>query len=60
MTADNAQDRNPAASQAYDKSPTDYGCDDCGWPWPFRGKPPARAQCNECGGELVPRWYPLP
>jgi hypothetical protein len=38
--------------------PTDAGhpswrCDDCGWPWPLPGEPPAGSECDNCGGELV-------
>jgi hypothetical protein len=31
-----------------------WHCDDCGWPWPLAGKPPAGSECDNCGGELVP------
>lgn len=30
-----------------------WRCEDCGWPWPFAGKPPAGAECDNCCGELV-------
>ena len=31
-----------------------WQCEDCAWPWPRAGKPPAYAECDNCGGELVP------
>lgn len=34
--------------------PESWQCDDCGWPWPFAGSPPAGSECDNCGGELVP------
>ena len=30
-----------------------HACEDCGWPWPLAGKPPAGAECDNCGGELT-------
>ena len=31
-----------------------WGCEDCGWSWPAPGAPPASAECDHCGGRLVP------
>ena len=30
-----------------------WRCGDCGWAWPFAGKPPVGSECDNCGGELV-------
>jgi len=30
-----------------------WACEDCDWPWPLPGSPPAGAECDSCGGELV-------
>lgn len=30
-----------------------YHCADCGWVWPMH-RPPVDAECDNCGGELVP------
>jgi hypothetical protein len=35
-------------------TPTTWQCEDCDWPWPLAGKPPAGSECDNCGGELVP------
>lgn len=33
----------------------EWTCEDCGWPWPaVMGPPPEEAECDNCGGCLVP------
>lgn len=39
---------------AAEGEPASWICEDCGWPWPLAGKPPAGSECDSCGGELVP------
>jgi hypothetical protein len=35
-------------------APVSWACEDCDWPWPLPGCPPEGAECDACGGQLVP------
>ncbi len=32
-----------------------HDCEDCGWEWPLAGEPPMDAECDNCGGMLIPK-----
>lgn len=34
--------------------PNDWLCEDCAWAWPLATDPPEGAECDSCGGDLVP------
>lgn len=32
---------------------THWACGSCGWEWPLASAPPAEAECDACGDELI-------
>ena len=35
------------------RCPVTWRCEYCGWIWPLKGSPPASAECDACGGEMI-------
>jgi hypothetical protein len=44
----------PIADVQTKMAETVWACEDCGWQWPLDQPPPPGAECDSCGGCLVP------